>query len=272
MRVLSTKPTGRSVAWQRACFGSTRSWVRIPPPRPTCRCWSARDASLPSRRRVRPSRLGHDPRARCVRGPRRRAAGDHRAGHVRLDRRHAPPPRGRGRLLPRRPHRPRAALRRGGERHPGAPCRDGGSRSGLAGADRRRDRPHDRRRRGTRTTATRRTRRSASASPRRSTTGPTIAARCAPRSRASASIRRRSTCGTSPSGTVACPRSQRPERSRRPPEAGLRAVSPDGPSRARPRSAEADAQEVDPEGRRDASRWTQSGRMAASHTARGTHR
>ena len=31
---LSTKPTGSSVAWQRACFGSTRSWVQIPPPRP----------------------------------------------------------------------------------------------------------------------------------------------------------------------------------------------------------------------------------------------
>ena len=25
---------GRSAAWQRGCFGSSRSWVRIPPPRP----------------------------------------------------------------------------------------------------------------------------------------------------------------------------------------------------------------------------------------------
>ncbi len=50
------EPAGCSEAWHRTCFGSTRSWVRIPPPRPPTRRYRhspARVPRSPSSSRVR---------------------------------------------------------------------------------------------------------------------------------------------------------------------------------------------------------------------------
>jgi hypothetical protein len=55
---------GCSEAWHRTCFGSTRSWVRIPPPRPLARDRRGPRPVLRDANKEAGSNRGHEERRR----------------------------------------------------------------------------------------------------------------------------------------------------------------------------------------------------------------